>query len=137
MARASLLPLILLSALTWGCNRPKWDTPVDAYLSYARALEKKDVKTAWTALSSQTRETLKERSAEVSRVSGGAVKDMPEALFFGGNFATEPVKEVSLVKQEGSVALVSVVPRQGSAREVRMVKEDGGWKLDVSEMLRH
>lgn len=134
-ARVWTLPLIAVAALCWGCNRPNWDTPVSAYLSYARALEKKDVKTAWGALSTETRKVLEARSAEVTKISGGAVKDVPEALFFGGNFATEPVKEVSLVKQEGNVAFVSVVPQQGDPREVRMINEGGAWKLDVSERL--
>lgn len=136
VVRAWILPLIAMVAVLSGCNRPNWDTPVSAYLSYARALEKRDVKTAWGALSTETRKVLEARSAEVTKVSGGAVKDMPEALFFGGNFATEPVKEVSLVKQDGNVALLSVVPREGDPREVRMVNEGGAWKLDVSERLK-
>lgn len=128
--------LIIALALTFACNRPNWADPVNAYLSFARAVQKSDVKTAWGALSAESQKLLTERSKEISTASGGSVAEEPAALFFALRPSAPPVKEVKLVKEEGNVAFLSVVPEQGPAQEVRMVREESGWKLDVSGLLR-
>lgn len=138
MAARALLHVALAFgvALVVGCNRPRWDTPIDAYKSFARALEKGERNTAWNALSSESRKIVEARSKAVSQASGGAIQDDPQLLVFGGNFTASPIDEVKVVKQEGDVATLSVSPRGGQAREVRMVKEGEAWKLDVSELLK-
>lgn len=130
--------MLLISALavaSLACNRPKWDTPVDAYLSFVRAMQKGDSKTAWYGLSTESKQALEARAKEISEATGGAVRASPQPLFFGGGFEAPPVRSVQLVSQEGKAAKLSVVAEGGTEREIRMVQEQEGWRLDVTEML--
>lgn len=128
---ASTVGLLTLLA----CNRPNWDTPVAAYLSISRALQKGDVKLAWSGLSQPTRQVLEHRADEIQQTAGGERPD-PAALMLGGTPTSAQVREVKVVKEEGNVATLSVVPVNGPAQDVRMVKEQEGWKLDLSGMLQ-
>ncbi len=136
LMRTALVLLLALAVPATGCNRPDFTRPVEAYLSLARALQKRDAKTAWNAISTDTRKRLEERAREISSQSGGAIREEPAALFFGASYDIRPVKEVKLLSEEASVATLSVVPEEGPPREVRMVKEKDGWKLDASQDLQ-
>jgi hypothetical protein len=136
LKRTALVLLLALAVPATGCNRPDFSRPVEAYLSLARALQKGDAKTAWNAVSTPTRERLEKRAKEISAGSGGALREEPAALFFGASYDRRPVKEVKLLREEGNVAILSVVPDEGPPREVRMVKEEDGWKLDASQDLQ-
>ena len=134
MLRA-FLPLAAL-ALAAGCNRPRFDTPTAAYESFARAIQKGDYEVAWSALSAGTQKTLSDRAREISAASGGSVKDDPAALFFAQGARAPLVSEIKLVREEGESAVLTVTAA-GATREVRMVKERGGWRIDSEPALRH
>ncbi|MGA9524617.1 MAG: hypothetical protein WBV82_24380 [Myxococcaceae bacterium] len=136
LKRTALLLMVALAVPATGCNRPDFTRPESAYISLARALQKGDVKTAWNAVSTGTRTRLEERAKAISAGSGGSLREEPAALFFGGSEVARPLKEVKLLREEGNVATLSVVPEDGPPREVRMVKEKDGWKLDVSQDLQ-
>ena len=136
LKRPVLVLLIALAVSATGCNRPDFTHPVAAYISLARALQKGDLKTAWNAISTETRTRLEERAKAISAGSGGALREEPASLFFGGSEDSRPLKEVKLLREEGNVAVLSVVPEEGPPREVRMVKEKDGWKLDASPDLQ-
>lgn len=108
---------------------------MNAYLSFARAVQKSEYDAAWKALSEESQKLLTERAKKISSSAAGSVAEQPAALFFGAPGAP-PVKEVKLVKEEGNVAYLNVVPEQGPAQEVRMVREQGAWKLDVSGLMK-
>lgn len=118
-----------------GCNRPTWSTPDRAYASVARAAQKGEYDTAWSGLSDASRKGLEERSKRLAAAAGGALEDDPRALFFASSPPPPPVGEIKVVRQEEAVALLAVAAEGAPPREVRMVKEAGGWKLDMSEAL--
>lgn len=130
VVRPFSLPLIALLLLGVGCNRPRFDTPVDAYTSFTRAVQKSEFDVAFGALSSRTQAALKTKATQISRASGGAVKDDPAALFFAEEQTPAQVTEIKLVEQDGDTALLSVKAGQDLA-QVRMVKEAGGWRIDL------
>jgi hypothetical protein len=134
LSRAVLVPTAVVLVLA-GCNQPRWDTPEDAYLSFVTAMQKGDSRTAWMTLSAQSKQALEARARAVSEATSGAVKPNPQPFFFGGGFDTAPVKAVRRVSQEGNAARLSVVGEGGAEREVSMIKEPEGWRLDVTEML--
>lgn len=128
--------LVAVAVLLTACNRPNWETPVSAYTSFSRAVEKRDINTAWNALSPQTKKILEERSKEIHVASDGGVVNSPKIAFFSGPQTAPAVKEITVVRQEGNEATLSVVPQEGPATEVRMVRDDtGAWKIDLSDKL--
>ena len=112
----------------------RWDNPVDAYLSFKRAASEGKTKVAYDALSEPTRKKLELKANEVTRASDGGVKPAPADLFFAHPTLAEPVTEVALLKQEGNVAMLKVMVGS-EARQLRMVKENEAWKVDLSEQL--
>ncbi len=123
--------LCVVVALTGACNRPNWDSPVNAYQSFLRALAKGEAELAYNALSSDTRALLAKRAEEISLASGGSVRNDPAAIFFVNAAKAPAVREVTLVSQTGDQALLSV-EAGGKASLVRMVKEAGGWRIELS-----
>jgi hypothetical protein len=132
---ATAIAVLVCLALV-GCNRPTWSTPDGAYASFARAVKKGEYNLAWGALSHASRTALENRAKELAAASGGALEDDPKALFFGSPEQPQPIRTIEVVGEEGDVARLSVTPEAGPPREVRMLKESGAWKLDVSHALK-
>lgn len=130
-------PLVLALALSLlaGCNRPRFDTPADAYRSFHRHAQRGELTQAYEALSTPTREALAARAKTVAQASGGSVKEDPVALFFSNVSRPADVAEVTLVGEQGDVATLSVLS-SGARRTVRMVREPSGWRVDLSEALK-
>ena len=135
MRRSSALPLLVLALLALGaCNRPSYESPVKAYNTFLRAVQRDDEKTAYASLSQATQEALKARAQAVAQASGNVVKPEPAAFFFANVPPPTDVKEVSLASEQGEVASVSVVSSSGKS-EVRMTREASGWKVDLTQSL--
>ncbi|MBF5044726.1 hypothetical protein FGE12_20165 [Aggregicoccus sp. 17bor-14] len=136
--RPFAIPLLVLalagSALT-GCHRPRFDTPVDAYRSFHRLVQRGELAQAYDVLSTPTREALARRAHALAEASGGSVKDDPVALFFSNVSRPADVSEVTLAGEQGDAATLHVVS-SGAARTVRMVREPSGWRVDLSEVLK-
>jgi hypothetical protein len=129
----SLLLLLLLGL--GGCNRDSYDTPVKAYQTFHRAVQRREPKIAYGSLSKPTQDALQARAQTVAQASGGAVKADPVALFFANVPPPADVTEVTLLSEEGDVAQVGVVSSTGKS-QVRMVREPSGWKVDLTESLQ-
>ncbi|RKH57919.1 hypothetical protein [Corallococcus llansteffanensis] len=114
-----------------GCNRLQPDSPVGAYQTFHRHVQRGELPKAYAGLSQPTQQVLKARAQQVSDASGGMVKPEPLALFFANVPAPPDVQEVTLLRQEGDEATV-VVRSAGRSGEVRMVREPSGWKVDFS-----
>ncbi len=127
------MPLLLLALC--GCNRPSYETPVKAYQTFVRAVQRGDEKAAYGVLSRPTQEGLKAQAQAVANASGGAVKADPVAFFFANVPPPADVTEVTLASEEGDVAKLSVVSSNGKS-QIRMVREPTGWKIDLMQSLQ-
>ncbi|WNG20114.1 hypothetical protein [Cystobacter fuscus] len=131
-----VISLLLLSVLPLGgCNRPSYETPVRAYQTFLRAVQRGDEKTAYSALSQPTQEALKQKAQTVANASAGAVKADPVAFFFANVAPPPDVAEVTLAGETGDTAQVNVVFSQVQ-KQVRMVRETSGWKIDLTQSLQ-
>ena len=129
-----LLVLALAASSLAGCNRSSFATPVEAYRSFHRHAQRGEQAQAYEALSTPTREALAVRSRSLAQASGGSVKDDPAALFFSNVSRPADVAEVTLESEQGDAALLRVVS-SGASRKVRMVREPGGWRVDLTGAL--
>lgn len=129
------LGLIAIAVLALsGCQRARWDTPVEAFRSFQLSLKKGDARAAWEALSRDSRGRIESRLKAVARASGGVVPEEAAAMALATGLKAEPVGEVSLKESSGDTAVV-VVKLKDQAREQRMVREDGKWRLDLLPLL--
>lgn len=126
---------LLAVATLGGCNRPSYDTPVSAYQTFLRAMQRGDEKTAFEALSEPTREALKARAQTAASASSGTVKADPAAFFFANAVAPTDVTEVNLAGETDGTAQVNVV-FSSEKKQVRMVREMSGWKIDLTQSLQ-
>jgi hypothetical protein len=134
--RLPAMPLLLLFLLALGgCNRNKFDTPQNAYTSFHGMVRRGELKQAYGALSQATRDAFSARIQALKETSGGTVKSEPHELFFVNSPPLSDVTEITLVREEGDVATVRVLS-SGQAREVRLVREGSGWKIDLSDSLK-
>lgn len=114
------------------CRPSQEESPVNAYNSFTEALRKGDLKTAYGYLSTETRRAIEQHTQAVSDASGGVVKGDPATWVFGGVGKAPPLTEVKLLNQDGGAATVRAAA--GSfARNVTMVRERTGWKVDLTE----
>jgi hypothetical protein len=128
-----LLPLAVTALV--GCNRPSYETPVRAYQTFLRAVQRGDEKTAYSALSQPTQEALKARAETAANASSGVVKADPVAFFFANVTPPPDVTEVTLAGETGDTAQVNVV-FSSARKQVRMVREMSGWKIDLTQSLQ-
>jgi hypothetical protein len=130
------MPLLLLALLALGgCKRPSYTTPDKAYQAFLEHLRQGDEKKAYAVLSQPTQEALKARAEAAAKASGGAVKADPLAFFFANVPPPADVTEVSLLSEEGDVAVVGVVSSNVKS-QVQMVREPSGWKIDLTKSLQ-
>ena len=140
MRPASLILLLLTGALLPACSAPRHDTPVNAYRSFhaaaqAAAQDPRKAAAAFATLSEPTRKALEARASAASEASGGALRNEPAALLFANAKVAPGVPDVQLVREEGDAATVRVASSAGT-REVRMVRESAGWRVDLTDSLR-
>jgi hypothetical protein len=125
--------LVILAALSLAaCDKSRGGSPVDAYLSFSRAVQRGDAKAAYPLLSSRTQQKLAARAKEISAASGGAIKDDPAALAFSSAPRPDPLNEVKLLSQAGDRATLEV-QAGGRTERLTMLKEKSGWKVDLGD----
>ena len=134
--KAPAIALALLGGALWGgCS--KRDDPVTAYSAIATSVEKGEYPKAYEALSAPTKQLLEARARKLNAESDGGVREDPATLFFSTNYNTQvsaPEDLPRLVSSDERRAVLKVRSRRGE-RDVVMVREDSGWKLDLTEAL--
>lgn len=105
-----------------------------AYSALATSVDKGEYPKAYEALSSPTRQILEARARKLHADSDGGVRDDPASLFVSANGPTPAPDDVRLVSSDDRRAVLRVRSPRGE-REVVMVKEESGWKLDLTEAL--
>ena len=131
-----LLVLTLLAAFSSRCQpATPADEPVKTYLDFVRAVRKRELTQAYAGLSTETRALLEKRAQELSAASGGALKADPMSLFFSAPGPAGDVSEVKLLEIQGNRATLSARSAE-QTQTVTLVKEAGGWKVDLTQALR-
>jgi len=125
--------LVLLGAAE--CGKARLDNPVDAYTSFSRAVQKGEYKAAFASLSSETQRLLEERADQISQAAAGAIRDDPAALTFSTPGRPEPLIEVKLMSEDGNRATV-IASSSSVSEQIQMVREQAGWKVDLSDAIR-
>ena len=126
------IALVGAAALCEGCK--KGDDPVTAYTALATSVEKGEYRKAYDGLSTPTRELLASRARALNAASDGGIKDDPVALFFSAGTQVAVPESVQAASDGGSHAVLHVRSRRGT-QDLSMVKEEAGWKLDLTEAL--
>jgi hypothetical protein len=134
--RLFAMPLLVLALLALGgCKKAQFDTPQNAYTSFHDMVQRQAFKEAYAALSQKTRDALTARAKALKETSGGKADAEPHELLFMNSAPPADVTEITVVREEGDEATVRVLS-SGQAREVRMVREASGWKVDLSDSLK-
>lgn len=127
-------PLALLAAtllLAAACAREPAG-PEATYRALTRAVAERDEDAAWSLLSRRTQDWLEDRAREASRAAPGVVAAGGRRLLLGdAALAVRAPSVIEKVSDDGSTAVLSVQSPGGAPARVTMVREGGGWRLDL------
>ena len=113
------------------------ESPDDAFRAFTAAVVAHRADDAWGRLTKESQEAMTAAAAKVAALSPkGSVPTDPKQLLFGEDVGlAQPVDEIKVENEKGAAATLEVVT--GPAHhEVHMVREDGRWKLDLTEGLK-
>lgn len=103
------------------------------YLTFLRDLKEGDTAAAYALLSGPTQERLQARAEAVNQAAGVSAKADPARMIFHAPPA--PPTDVTVLEQTGERASLQVKGPQGDG-QVQLVKEPGGWRIDLTSTLR-
>lgn len=129
MRRISISLLLLLSACP-----PSQSGPEPAFRRFVTAVQSGDVDGAWALLSHGTQEALTSY-VERQRELGAKIPGDPRQAVLGDAKLAQPIESLS-IKEPGEDRAVLTVTAGGVTQDVTMVKEDGAWRLSLTEQLR-
>ena len=117
------------------CQRPRGDDPAEQYLLITKSAQRGDSKTAFAALSSATQRKVEAQARELAALSDGGVRDDPPNLLFRQLQLPSAAPDITVTKRDANTAILKVVVGARTA-DVRMVLENGVWKLDLLDVLK-
>ena len=131
-ARRHALRLLGLLALagSLACSKPT-DAPAKTFRLFVERVQAQDTDGAWDLLSSDTRAALTELVAKRAAASGGAIPADPKQAVFGSASLAAPIESVEVKEAGERRAILAVAHPGGESQEVTMVREEGGWRLDL------
>jgi len=94
---------------------------------------------AWSKLSQETRDALRERHRRRQEVAGEAPTEPEpaELLYDTANLTVlNPAESIAVVSPPGDVVTLRVSVEGGRSAELRMVRRDGAWKVDLLDLLK-
>lgn len=129
------LALVALS-LVLGCKtQPPSTTPEGAYRNFVAqseaAREGKPTKDFLLAFDAPTRTILLERVKAAAAAAGKGFPTDPADQMTLGVLAVSPVSSVEVVQESADSALLHVVTDGGEQGNVKMVREDGQWRIHL------
>jgi hypothetical protein len=134
MAKTHLAALLFALALP-GCHGQ--ETPDDAFRAFTLAVSTRQQDIAWSHLSHESQAAMT-ASLEKARslAPKGTVPTDPRDLLSGEDVSlARPIDDVKIVDEKGDVANLEVISG-ADKHDVRMVREDGHWKLDLTPGLQ-
>lgn len=126
LAGALLAILVAVPA----CQR---DLPPDAaYRALVRAMADRDEEAAWDLLSDETRKRLAERARIAAAAAPGVVPADARFLLAGdAPLAVLPPTAITVLRTDGTRAILRVEAPGSPARDVELVRERGGWRVTL------
>jgi hypothetical protein len=123
-------PLWLLFLSLAACARDPG--PEAAYRSLARAVADRDADKAWSLLSRDSQKRLDALAREAAARAPGVVPSSGRQILLGdAALASRPLVRVEVASQQGDRAVLRVEAQGGPPREVSMVREGGGWRVEL------
>jgi hypothetical protein len=127
MRRLATLALALAST---ACARDPG--PEAAYRSLAKAVAERDADTAWSLLSRDSQKRLDALAREAAARAPGVVAPSGRQLLLGdASLASRPLALVEVASQEGDRAVLRVKEEGRPPREVSLVRQAGGWRVEL------
>lgn len=125
MARLLALAVLLASS---GCRRDVG--PAERYAAFAAAARKGEADQVWAMLSERSREALDARARALAARAPGVVAGSGRQLVLGdlAPRARRP-SSVTVVRESPDAAVVAVEVEGEPAREVKLVRERGEWRV--------
>jgi hypothetical protein len=112
-------------------------SPDDVFRAFTLAVLSHQPDAAWGMLSKDSQEAMAaETKAAAAASPKGEVPDDPKAFLFGEDVGlARPIQEIRTIDEANGVAHLSVTTSEGK-HTVKMVLEEGHWKLDLTEGLK-
>jgi hypothetical protein len=123
--------------LALGC-RPAESRPEQVLEAFLQEVSFGRAEAAWNDLSKETRDALRERHRQLRRAAGQPPEEPePAELLYGvaGLTVLNPAESVAVVSPPGDVVTLRVSVEGGRSAEVRMVRRDGVWRVDLRDLL--
>lgn len=126
---------LVLGTLLAACA-PDVGEPAGAYRRFSDALRQGDGDLAWSLLSDDTRSAL---DASARRISEATARDKPmtgrQLAFSQPLMLQRRIARIETVEQSSDRARISVVDDAGGRTDVALVREQGGWRVDLTDVL--
>ncbi|AKU90205.1 hypothetical protein AKJ08_0592 [Vulgatibacter incomptus] len=124
MASATLLLVLLAS-----CDSPS-STPEKAFRTFVEKVQARDVEGAWDLLSLGTQQDLTTLIEQRAKATGGAIPSDPRVAVLGSASLAHPIDDLKEIAKSDDKAALEVTSG-GETRRVHMVREKGGWRVDL------
>ncbi|HEY6104456.1 MAG TPA: hypothetical protein VIV59_00630 [Anaeromyxobacteraceae bacterium] len=125
-----LAQLAVLAPLLAACARDPG--PEAAYRSLANAVAERDADKAWSLLSRDSQKRLDALAREAAARAPGVVAPSGRQLLLGdAALASRPLARAEVASQDGDRAVLRVEEQGRPPREVSMVREGRGWRVEL------
>jgi hypothetical protein len=133
--------LLLLALVVLACE-PKPPDAAETYRAFTTALGAGESETAWALLSKQTRAALTTAAVAAAAAEGKPAPADGRRLAFGeARQLSRKVQRVEVRSATATTAEVEVVDEKEAHERVTLVREDGGWRVELTaalaEALKH
>lgn len=133
---ARRLWLAVALGLVLSACAPDVGEPAGAYRRFADAVRQGDDNTAWNLLSENTRSALDDDARRISEATG---RDKPmtgrQLAFSQPLVLQQRIARIETVEQSSDRARITVIDDAGGRTDVALVREQGGWRIDLSDAL--
>jgi hypothetical protein len=112
-------------------------SPDDTFRAFTLAVISHQTDAAWELISKDSQEAMTQATAAaVAKAPKGSIPTDPKSFLFGEDVElARPVRDIRVLDQNDKVAHLEVTSDDGK-HDITMVRENGGWKLDLTEGLK-
>ena len=119
-----------------GCHHAQADDPAETYRDFAAAEAQGQYSAAWSLLSSATQKELTDQAKAIAKARGQTAPEDGRELAFAGSLQyTREITAVDVQSRSGDQATVVVTADGGATQPIRLVREQGVWRVDLTTEL--